>query len=201
MRIVKRQILDNLLAGLVVMMVLVDISQGATINQYFQITPQTSSVAYEPMLHVIGVPEDTDSRPIRGGFRMIVDDAWGFPNLRFEDVHITTPQLSYGNFDFPDYLSRYNGPDFSGTDNICTWFGSGFCMTSGNIASFSGTFDGTNLMMSGNDPIDFFSSYLYTIHASAAPDPSIAVPEPATAGLLGAGLAFFGWIARRRKAL
>lgn len=196
----KRQFFRCLLGSMMIMLLMSNLCQALTIDQYFRIDPQASFVAYETWLHFGGEYEDTVPRPIAGGFRMVVDDAMGYPNLRFENVKVSTPQLPYGNFDFPNYFARYDGPDLSGTEDICRWFiGSGLCDAMGNVGSFTGSFDGTNLTMSGVDPITEFSSYLYTIHATAAPDPATAVPEPATLAMLGIGLAFIGWRGYRCK--
>lgn len=167
---------------------------GATFSQDFQIDPQTSS------LSCTGTCASSLSYQIAGTFRMVVDDNLGYANMSLAAIDVTTPVLPDGPFQFPGYWGRYENPAFYGTDDACAWPFSGFCMSlPGGSSSYSGSFNGTNLSMTGSQVLIFTGHsidstyYTYAINAST-------VPLPAAFWLFGSGLAGLFGFSRCRKA-
>ena len=92
-------------------------ADGATLIQDFRIDPYASFVGTNP--DCIGDRPVTDSYPIAGTFRMVVDDSLGYANMRLAVIEIATLPQPFELFQFPEYFARFAGPtSFYGDANI-----------------------------------------------------------------------------------
>jgi hypothetical protein len=186
-----------------IVLITASLAFGQSLSQYFFIDSSASSFQYDSWWGEGGGP----SHPLWGSFRMVVSDDpyfsyYGSPNLTFDNVKVGYPLLPQGPFTFPDSYARYDGPELFGDNNMCNWRApgeSGSCWSIGNFSSFTGTFDGSILTLTGSSPVDWYSSYIYSIRAEATPYDLSQVPEPATVSLLALGVILAGLMWYRRK--
>lgn len=182
-------------ASLCAAIIVPSIASAATFTQNFQIDPLTSSLSCSGYSCTTSL-----SYPIAGTFSMVVDDSLGYINMTLAAINVTTPPLPDGPFQMPSqtlgYFARFDGPTFYGNNNDCGWplpFGAGSCYSIGNFSSFSGSLTGLSLSMTGSQALNYFSSNVYTIKASA-------VPVPAAFWMLGSGLLGLIGVGRRKAA-
>ena len=128
---------------------------------------------------------------IEGQFELTVrDHDLGFGNVDLVDVSVETEALDPA-FAFPAIDAALEGEELTGDADPCEWPGSGTCTSIGHLDSFSGTFDGSFLQVTGIDYQTLHNkpSYSYTIVANL-------VPEPSSTGL--GAMALFALISLRR---
>ena len=116
---------------------------------------------------------------VSGSFEVFttVDEIW------FNDIDVTaTPNGGIG-FVFPEYIGNYVGNNFSGSESIPSFPDN----------SYTGTFDGTTLSITGiyYEPVNDGFIYNYIINATV-------VPIPATIWLFGTGLLGLIGVARKK---
>ncbi len=171
----------------------------------FVIDPQTGSL----------VPaSDTWDLSILGTF-VVKTTEYGFDCLdgpfpicqggHMNTIQLIEPQVEVdtGNerpFEFPTFVAYFNNPpDFEGDNGSCSVLLPGeHCtgVSSGQLSSFEGMFDGAHLSLTGVDPgggmFEDGLAYTYQINASV-----VSTPLPAAFWLLSGALAVL-FVARRR---
>lgn len=145
----------------------------------FEIDPDASSITYDCL-------SACDSGPfaISGRFELHLLDPYvvdlGYGNARLSDESVATGNLPEP-FHFPSYYAELDGAQLRGDADGCSWPGppgvSGLCLSSGFFDTFSGTFDGSLLRMTGVDYLGAHRSpnYAFEIVASVVPEPSSAI--------------------------
>jgi len=133
---------------------------------------------WTPYAMALEVADDIVDLNIAGTFEVLVQED-GLMNFRNIDV-ITTTQ-SDRTFTFPEYPGLYYGPSFAGSEDDCFLFFSyyqfsGSCWSAGNFGSYTGTFDGQTLHMTGGKDGWFTTSsqtnsFIYDITAYVVPIP------------------------------
>ena len=132
---------------------------------------------------------------ITGRFELrILDQGWGYGNLRLSNESVATETLT-DPFNFPSFFAELIGQDVRGSADACDWpgiSGSGLCISSGFLDSFSGSFDGATLHITGIDHLSLHRrpSYNYEIVATV-------IPEPSSVTLTASGILMLALLRRR----
>jgi hypothetical protein len=162
-----------------------------------QIDPGASTLTY-----LCPSPCSSESFSISGEFELHLLDpdlvTLGYGNARLYNQTVAAGSQSIP-FQFPSYPTELDGTQLRGDANECSWPGppgsSGVCVSTGFFPTFSGTFDGDHLHITGFDPVEVGpiaprgTGYSYDIHAAL-------VPEPTSLILAACGL-FAGAMRRR----
>lgn len=187
------------LAGALALMGLMQSQNGFALT--FQVDPNTSSVLasrspYDPRL-----PVDEVGAALTGSFDFSIEPAPAyFVDKKYAFVTTLTNidvQTVAGAAlqSFSSYRGLITTDGKASSANGCTFFYlsgiGGSCSSTGPVYNYSGTFDGTRLIIDGQS---FYSPIENRYHIEA-----VMVPEPSTAYLIPLGLCVAAVAARRRR--
>jgi hypothetical protein len=149
-----------------------------------EVDPAASSLTYS-----CTSPCEGGTFTLSGNFALQLFDpmhaAEGYGNASLQNLTVEANGILPVPVGFATFASLGDG-EIEGNNDLCSWPGppgsSGVCVVSGRIATFSGTFDGEVLRITGYEPLSWglppkfdFSSYHYEIVANVVPEPSLSI--------------------------
>lgn len=159
--------------------------------------------------NLMGPPDDDVDIAISGNFDLTIKPGVVnvftndlSPNrIQFTNINVPTNGPDGRSWEFPSFegfFDQYSTSSFAGSEDPCfsfSYYDNGSCYSAGNFGSYTGTYDGVNLVLTGAKNPNFSTGangFFFTIVATP-------VPLQASIWLFGSGLLGLVSAARYKK--